>query len=441
MRNSLLLTGALLANASVMAAEQKQPNIVVIFCDDLGYGDIGCYGHPTIRTPRLDQMAHEGMRLTQFYVGASVSTPSRGALLTGRMPIRNGTNYVYFPDDKGGLNPWEITLAEQLGSAGYKTGIFGKWHLGHKPEYLPLAQGFDEYFGIPYSNDMNPPANVYRNTELVPLSLYDGDKIIENSPDQSQFTQRFTNKAIEFIKENKENPFFVYLAQPMPHHPLSASEAFLGKSKRGLYGDVVEELDFNVGRLLDTLREEGLDQNTLVIFTSDNGPWLSMNQEGGTGGILHEGKATSWEGGHRSACIMWGPALVKPGTISMGVFSSLDFFPTFSHMAGIELPKDRIYDGVDILPLLQDEYFEVDRALPYYWNEKLHAIRRGSYKLRVRYVNDPYRTGFKDHAWETPRLYNLDVDPTEQYNIADKHPEIVEALLKDIEEHKASLKK
>ncbi len=276
----LLLISLLLPGCTSPPASSRGdiPNVVILFADDLGYGDLGVYGHPTIRTPNLDRMAAEGMKFTQFYVGASVCTPSRAALLTGRLPLRSGMVNdrfrVIFPPSEGGLPESEITLAEALKTKGYATACIGKWHLGHRPEHLPTNQGFDQYFGLPYSNDMSPaltPGSANRGDP--PLPLLRGTETIEEEPDQRELTRRYTEEAIQFIRDNKDRPFFLYLPHTFPHVPLFASDAFEGKSPRGLYGDVVEELDWSTGQILTTLRDLGLAENTFVFFTSDNGPW------------------------------------------------------------------------------------------------------------------------------------------------------------------------
>ncbi|MGB9625015.1 MAG: sulfatase family protein, partial [Phycisphaerae bacterium] len=267
-------------------AAERPPNLVILFADDLGYGDLCCYGHPSIRTPNLDRMASEGLRFTDFYSAAPVCTPSRAALLTGRLPIRSGmvgtTRHVLFPDSKGGLPASEITIAEALKTKGYATACVGKWHLGHLPQYLPTRNGFDSYYGIPYSNDMKP-SPILRNEE-----------VIEEPAVQETLTPRYTDEAIKFIRREKDKPFFLYLAYNFPHVPLHVSDRFKDKSLRGLYGDVVEEIDWSVGEVLRTLRELGLAEKTLVVFSSDNGPWLIKNQHGGSAGLLRDGKGSTW---------------------------------------------------------------------------------------------------------------------------------------------------
>ena len=327
---------------------QDPPNFIIIFADDLGYGDLGSYGHPTIRTPNLDRMAHEGQKWTNFYAGASVCTPSRAALLTGRLPVRSGMasnkHRVLFPDSKNGLPASEITLAEQLKTVGYRTACIGKWHLGHKEQYLPTNNGFDYYFGIPYSNDMDKVTDMPYweywqqkddaiKTEHFNVPLLRNTKTVERPADQHTITRRYSEETVSFIKKNKDRPFFVYLAHNLPHIPLFASKEFTGTSERGLYGDVVEEIDAGVGMILKALEKEGLDKNTIVVFTSDNGPWLPFKLNGGSAGLLRAGKGSTWEGGMREPGIFWGPGRIKQGVIT-DPGSTLDLFTTFSKMQG-----------------------------------------------------------------------------------------------------------
>jgi arylsulfatase A-like enzyme len=294
----------------------RPPNVVIIFADDLGYGDLGCYGHPTVRTPHLDRMAAEGMRFTSFYSAANVCTPSRAALLTGRLPVRNGMagkRHVLFPDSASGLLPDEITIARALKPRGYATAAIGKWHLGHRPQFLPTAHGFDSYYGIPYSNDMDRVADFPKGFAgfYAPKSDYWQVPVLRNEREiarpaqQEQLTTDYTNEAVNFIRGQKARPFFLYLAHTMPHVPLFVSEKFRGRSRRGLYGDVIEELDWSVGQVLETLRAEKLDRNTLVFFTSDNGPWLTFKDLAGSAGPLRDGKGGTWEGGMRVPGIAW----------------------------------------------------------------------------------------------------------------------------------------
>ncbi|MFG0334092.1 MAG: sulfatase, partial [Maioricimonas sp. JB049] len=347
------------------APAAKRPNFVVIFADDLGYGDLACYGHPSIATPNLDRMASEGIRFTQFYSASSVCTPSRAALLTGRLPIRNGMcsdrRRVLFPDSGGGIPAEEVTLAEGLSDVGYASGAFGKWHLGHLPQFLPTSNGFDTYFGIPYSNDMDRVNDVgprgraaFRdpNVEYWDVPLIRDTEVVERPADQTTITRRYTEEAADFIRAHKEEPFFVYLAHSMPHVPLFRSPEFEGRSRRGLYGDVIEEIDWSVGQILQTLREEGLAETTLVWFTSDNGPWLIFGDHGGSAGPLKDGKGCTWDGGMRVPGLAWWPGTIPAGTVTMELGSTMDIFTTCLAQAGGTIPADRVIDGVDLTPVL-----------------------------------------------------------------------------------------
>lgn len=431
---------------------QTPPNFVVIFCDDLGWGDLGCFGNPTIRTPRLDQLSQEGQRWTQFYVAAPVCTPSRAALLTGRYPIRNGMTSakrgVLFPDSGGGLPEKEITLAEMLKQKNYATAIVGKWHLGHLPQYLPTNQGFDQYFGIPYSNDMDKTGGPGYKAEIVKddsyypeiahynVPLLRGTEVIERPADQNTITRRYTDEAIEFIRTNKERPFFLYLPHNLPHIPLFASSEFRGKSARGLYGDVVEEIDFNVGRIIDTLRELKLDKNTLVVFTSDNGPWLAFDTHGGSAGPLRAGKGTTFEGGQRVPTIFWWPDRIKPG-VQQQLGSTLDFMATFASLAGTSIPVDRKLDSYDLSETLLNNTPSPRSEFFYWTNAELHAVRWGPWKLHIK-TREPVNYS-KQVVPAKPELYHLEHDISEKHNLADKHPDIVAKLLEIIKSHQADI--
>ena len=394
-------------------------------------------------------MASEGMRFTQFYVGAAVCSPSRAALLTGRLGVRTGVygeKDVFFPNSPGGLPPDEITIPEVLKSKGYATGIIGKWHLGSLPQFLPTKQGFDYWFGIPYSNNMDKVgvgrgkdgtiSGSVEREKFVPLPLYRNEEIIEKEPDQHYLTQRYTQEAINFIKSNsgKGKPFFLYYASNFPHVPLYASPAFEGKSKRGLYGDVVSELDWSIGQVLQTLKDLKIDNNTLVVFISDNGPWLLLQREWGSAGLLYEGKNSTYEGGMREPAIAWWPGKIKANTITASLASSMDLLPTFAALAGAPLPKDKILDGTDISPILFGKQENIRNKIYYYINNNLYAIRKGPWKAH--FTTHPSYSKEAPTPHDPPLLYNIENDPSEKYDIARLHPDIVEDLRKEYEKQK-----
>ena len=427
--------------AEIKSLETAKTNFIIIFADDLGYGDLSSFGHPSIKTPHLDQMAIEGQRWTNFYVASSVCTPSRAALLTGRLPFRSGMTNVLFSNSKDGLPQKEITLAEQLKTAGYATACIGKWHLGDQKKFLPTEHGFDYYFGIPYSNDMdlpewvnangtnywkfwNDPKNLDSNNFNVPLLR--NTEVIERPANQTTLTQRYTEETSNFIKENKNQPFFIYLAHTMPHVPLFASEAFSGKSNRGLYGDVVEEIDYSVGQILSTLKKEGLAENTLVVFTSDNGPWKQFKENGGSAGPLKGGKGSTWEGGVRVPTIFWSPEKIKKGMVTH-LGTTMDLFPTFSRLAGVAVPADRKMDGYDLSPSLFQLQKNQRESVYYYRGENLFAIRNGKYKAH--FITKKGNGFFGGTGIQNPPLlYDLSSDPSEKYPLNEADPEVLKKM-------------
>ncbi len=443
-----LLACALVALTTCMVAQAAdKPNIVVIFCDDLGYGDLGAFGHPTIQTPNLDRMAAEGQKWTSFYAAASVCTPSRAGLLTGRLPIRNGMcsdkRRVLFPDSTGGIPENELLISEALKAQGYATAAIGKWHLGHLPQYLPTNNGFDYYYGIPYSNDMDRAPNTKQikvfvdpKIEYFEVPLLRNEEIIERPADQTTITRRYTEEAVQFIKSKKDGPFFLYLAHSMPHIPLFRSPPFENTSRRGLYGDVIEEIDWSVGQVLDTLRDEGLADNTLVVFTSDNGPWLIFKEQGGSAGLLRGGKGGTFEGGMREPTIFWWPGAIAPGVVAeMG--STLDIFATACALSGATMPTDRIMDSHDLSPVLRGTGPSPREDMFYYRGAQVFAVRRGPFKAHFQTKGEYGSPKLAVH--EPPLLYNLEHDPSEKYNIAEANPEAIEAIRKTLAAHNDTL--
>ncbi len=439
----------LLLHSSVMGQSEKSGlNFIIILTDDQGYGDLGCYGHPTIKTPNIDNMAAAGQRWTSFYSAANVCTPSRAGLLTGRLPLRSGmysdNRRVLFPDSDGGLPQSEITIAKLLKTAGYRTAAIGKWHLGHLAPYLPTKHGFDSYYGIPYSNDMDrvstlPQREAVMNakTEYFQVPLMRNEEIIEKPADQNTITKRYTEEAVRFISENKTKPFFLYLAHSFPHVPLFASESFRGRSERGLYGDVIEEIDWSVGQILKTLKENKLDKKTIVIFTSDNGPWVLYDQHGGSAGPLYGAKGTGYEGGQRVPAIFWGPKHIKPGVMSqMG--SSLDLLPTIAELAGLKVPADRKYDGYDLTPVLKGGARSPRREMFFYHGTRLFAARKDAYKLYF-FENNPAGYPGRMKKLDTLPLFDLHHDPSEKYDIADEHPDVITEIQAMVQQHRLTL--
>jgi len=425
--------------------QAPKPNFVIIFTDDQGYEDLGCFGSNRLSTPRIDKMAEEGMKLTSFYVAAPVCTPSRAALMTGSYPRRIGMamgsrHSVLLSGDEKGLNPDEITIAEVLKEAGYKTGIFGKWHLGDQPEFLPTRQGFDEFFGIPYSHDIHPfhPRQEYYN--FPPLPVLDGEKVIETEPDADYLTRRITERAVQFIEDNRDQPFFLYVPHPIPHMPLHVSPPFMEQvpdsifailEKEGdsinygtrlqLYPQSISEIDWSVGQILDALKKNELDENTLVIFTSDNGPARS-----GSAKPLRGKKGSTFEGGMREPTVLRWPGQIPAGETNNELLTTMDLLPTFARLAGAELPGDRVLDGTDIWPVLLGQEKSPHEAFFYHRQDELQAVRSGKWKLHV-------------SDGKAVSLFNLENDIGESNNVLDENPDIADRLLQQIAEFEKDL--
>jgi arylsulfatase A len=403
-----------------VTVNEKLPNIIYIFADDLGYGDLSCFGATDIKTSNIDRIADEGIRFTEFYSASPVCSPSRAALLTGRLPQRMGINDVFFPESFTGMPQGEITIAEILKEKNYATGIVGKWHLGHQYKYLPLQQGFDSYFGIPYSNDME--SVVY---------MRDND-VEEFEVDQKYITRRYTEEALKFIDQNKDNPFFLYVAHNMPHVPIYASEDFIGTSERGLYGDVVQELDWSVGQILERIEQLDLLENTMVIFSSDNGPWLVMEDLGGSAGILREGKQYTFEGGMRVPTVAMWKNKIPAGIIYNNTASQMDWFPTFAKITGINLPENLVLDGRDISKVLFNIGRREDSTYMYFDGADLQCYRKGSWKIKK-----PYE-GYEGSVWKKAvkahdtLLIDLKEDPGERNNLFERYPEKARNLFKEM---------
>ena len=451
------------------------PNIVILFADDLGYGDLGSFGHPYIRTPNIDTLAANGQRWTDFYVAASVCSPSRAALLTGRLPVRSGlygnTIRVYFPDEPGGLPQSEVTLAEALRDSGYATGMFGKWHLGDAPHALPTRHGFDEWIGVPYSNDMNwvgepgfedlvklnmrgnaaeqaavyarrgaKYANPKAEDFAAPLMFShatDGgfSDRVEQPTDQALLTQRATDAAVDFIQRSASGPFFLYLPYSMPHTPLFRSDAFAGHSLGGRYGDVVEEIDASVGAIHDAIEAAGVLDNTLIVFTSDNGPWLFMREEGGVAGLLRNGKGTTFEGGVRVPTVFYWPGTVKPEVVS-DIGSATDLFSTVMALVGVDAPSAT--DALDLSPRLLGDGASPRTEMPYYRGGTLYAYRKGPWKMHF-ITEGAYGLPPERLQLEMPALYHLRRDPAERFDVAAQYPEVVADIQAAVEAHRAGL--
>ena len=452
----------ILFGQSIGLADPPKTNFIIIFNDDQGYQDLGCFGSPDIKTPHVDKLAKEGIRMTDFLVASPICSPSRAALMTGRYPRFVGVPNVLWPDRPGGLNPEHVTIAETLKTVGYATAAVGKWHLGDKPQYLPTNQGFDSYYGIPYSNDMFPASdmkyasdclfregysqqtlkeafadrlnddNKFRRAVKNKVPLMRDEECIEFPTDQSTITRRFADESIQFISESVKagKPFFLYLANSMPHIPLYASEEFLGKSQRGLYGDVIEEIDYNTGRIMEHLDQLGVADNTLVIFTSDNGPWLEQKEHGGSAFPLFEGKFTTFEGGQRVPCVMRWPTEIPAGSVCSEMASTIDLLPTLANIAGAKLP-DITLDGKNILPLLTEKGSQSPHEY-FFYTSRGEAVRSGEWKYHKVMHFKVKETARK---FTGPALYNLKNDIGESHNVIDQHPEIADRLAKALDEH------
>ena len=419
-------------------SQDNHPNIIIIFADDMGYGDLSCYDNELTKTPNIDSLAEEGIRFTDFYAGASLCTPSRAALLTGTYPVRNSmaTNYrgecVCFPVDEMGLNPEELTIAELLKQKDYKTALIGKWHLGDQKEFLPTRQGFDYYYGVPYSNDTNAGRFKWRGNNQTydqpEIPLLRNEEVIEQPVVQSNLTQRYTVEATKFIKENKKNPFFLYYAHTMPHSPIVSNDKFRGKSKNGLYGDVIEEIDWSVGEIVKTLKKQGILENTLIIFASDNGAPKTYKEA--SNGPLSGFKGTHMEGGYRVPMVVSWKGRLPEGKTSNAISSVMDFMPTIAHIVGADLPKDRIIDGMNIYELFMNpENTESPHAyFAYYLMDQMKAIRVGDWKLNLPlegYIN----MWAKDLGPRKAELFNLKTDIGEKNNLSEKFPNKVEEMM------------
>lgn len=452
MTNHKILTLITLSCFSVttIQAQKKSPNVILFLMDDMGYGDMSCYGALQYKTPNLDQMANEGIRFTNYLSPQAICSASRAGLMTGCYPNRVGISYALMPNSKKGLNQEETTMAELFRQKGYSTAIFGKWHLGDNNAFLPLQQGFDEYFGLPYSNDMwpynylgnKPDSNTFQAT-CIPLPLMNGnEKVgeIKTMEDQSQLTTLYTEHAVGFIKKNKNRPFFLYIPHSMPHAPIAASQKFKGRSGAGLYGDVILEIDWSVGQVLKVLKEVGLDENTLVIFTSDNGPWRSFGNHAGSSGGFREAKQTVFEGGLRVPCLIKWKGHVAEGAICNKLSSSIDLLPTLASICDLQKPLNKI-DGVDITDLLLGKTEASPRRYYYYYYDEnsLKAVRRDDWKLVLPHPSKTYekdlpgKDGLPGKVSETTfplALYDLREDPAERYDVKDSYPEIMTELQK-----------
>jgi arylsulfatase A len=417
--------------------ESRPPSFVIVFIDDMGYADVGCFGAQGYPTPNIDRMAAEGTRFTDFYAASSVCTPSRAALLTGCYPQRVGLPNVLGPRAKIGISDQEVTIAQMLKPLGYATACFGKWHLGDDPRFLPTHHGFDEYFGLPYSNDMWPK-HPEAPKDYPDLPLIEGDKVIQLNPDQTQLTTWYTERAVRFIEKNKDRPFFLYVPHSMCHVPLFVSDKFKGKSQRGLFGDVIMEIDWSVGQILATLKRLDLDRNTMVVFCADNGPWLSYGDHAGSAKPLREGKGTTFDGGQREPTLMRWPGRIPAGKVCREPVSTMDLLPTMARLTGAKLP-DHTIDGKDIWPIIAGERGAKSphEAFFYYQGWALEAVRSGRWKLHLPHdyrtlAGRPGGTGGIPAKYEQAKidvaLFDLENDIGEQRDVAAEHPDIVARL-------------
>ncbi|MCP4784788.1 MAG: sulfatase [Fuerstiella sp.] len=456
LRTRLAVLLLLTACCAISRGESTKPNFVIIFADDQGYGDLGCFGSTKIRTPNIDQMATEGRRFTNFMVASPVCTPSRAALLTGCYPKRIGMHqHVLFPASTRGLNPTEHTIADQLKSLGYATACFGKWHLGHHPETLPRQNGFDTYLGIPYSNDMNHPDNkgkpripsddLWRDQASAVTQwntpLIENEKIVELPVDQRTVTRRYTDRAINFIKQHKEEAFFVYLPHSMPHIPLYVPEDAYDPDPANAYTCVIEHIDAEVGRLMNTIRELDLSDNTYVIYTSDNGPWLRFKNHGGSAGPLRDGKGTTFEGGQRVPCVMWGPGRIPAGTECDDVVATIDMLPTIAALTNSKLPADRKIDGMDMSHKLLDTDGDSNRDEYLYYSSQgqIEGLRQGKWKLLVKAKGRNRNNKKAQPAKPTIHLFDLVADAGEKNDLSQDHSDLASQLAARMKELDAEI--
>lgn len=456
LRLGMFVLAVMLVGGTTLRAEDRPPNVVIIFTDDQGYGDLGCFGAKGFATPNIDRLAREGRKFTNFHVAQPVCSASRTALLTGCYPNRLGIHGALGPQAKVGIADEETTIAELLKEKGYATGMAGKWHLGHHPRFLPVRHGFDEYLGLPYSNDMWPSHPEAKPGTYPPLPLIEGDKVVDpdvTPEDQRRLTRMYTERAVSFIERHKGQPFFFYLAHSMPHVPLHVPKEAEGKSQQGLYGDVIQEIDASVGEVLRALEATGEARDTLVIFTTDNGPWLNYGDHAGSAGPLREGKGTCWEGGVRVPCVMRWPGKIPAGTSSDAMLMTIDLLPTLAGLVDAKLPAHKI-DGLDVWPLLAGSPGASnphDAYLYYFEQNQLQAVVSGDGRWKLQlphtYRSLSGRPGghggtpvkYDSLKIASPELYDLANDVGETTDLAEKHPEVVQRLLDVVADARAEL--